>query len=203
MADEPSPPDDPEPEDPPAFAPLEVLIDELDGAGHGVVMTMGKGSVGKTTVAAAIAVALADRGHQVTLSTTDPAAHLADALDEDTLSGLRVERIDPPVETERYSAEVLAAATGLEAEVRALLTEDLRSPCTEEIAVFRAFARTVDQAQDRVVVLDTAPTGHTLLSAGAPRECQAERFVGDRGAPNRESERSEGAGMSSGDGAVE
>lgn len=203
MADEPSPPDDPEPEDPPAFAPLEVLIDELDGAGHGVVMTMGKGSVGKTTVAAAIAVALADRGHQVTLSTTDPAAHLADALDEDTLSGLRVERIDPAVETERYSAEVLAAATGLEAEGRALLTEDLRSPCTEEIAVFRAFARTVDQAQDRIVVLDTAPTGHTLLSAGAPRGCQAERFVGDRGAPNRESERPEGAGMSSGDGAVE
>lgn len=159
---------------PPTFAPLDALIDELDSAGRGVVMTMGKGGVGKTTIAAAIAVALADRGHEVTLSTTDPAAHLADALAEDTLSGLRVERIDPSVETERYSAEVLAAATGLDADGRALLAEDLRSPCTEEIAVFRAFARTVDQAQDRIVVLDTAPTGHTLLLLDAAESYQRE-----------------------------
>ena len=158
----------------PAFAPLEALIDELDRAGHGVVMTMGKGGVGKTTIAAAIAVALADRGHQVTLSTTDPAAHLADALADDTLSDLRVERIDPSVETERYSAEVLANATGLDADGRALLAEDLRSPCTEEIAVFRAFARAVDQAQDRIVVLDTAPTGHTLLLLDAAESYQRE-----------------------------
>jgi arsenite-transporting ATPase len=164
----------PEPDDlPPAFASLEALIDELDRAGHGVVMTMGKGGVGKTTIAAAIAVALADRGHQVTLSTTDPAAHLTEALSEDTLSGLQVERIDPGVETERYSAEVLAA-TGLDTDGRALLAEDLRSPCTEEIAVFRAFARTVDQAQQRIVVLDTAPTGHTLLLLDAAESYQRE-----------------------------
>jgi arsenite/tail-anchored protein-transporting ATPase len=159
---------------PPTFAPLDALVDELDSAGRGVVMTMGKGGVGKTTIAAAIAVALADRGHQVTLSTTDPAAHLADALAEDTLPDLRVERIDPSVEIERYSAEVLAAATGLGADGRALLAEDLRSPCTEEIAVFRAFARTVDQAQDRIVVLDTAPTGHTLLLLDAAESYQRE-----------------------------
>jgi arsenite-transporting ATPase len=142
---------------------LSELIDELDTAGTGVVMTMGKGGVGKTTLAAALAVALVDRGHLVTLSTTDPAAHLTDALADWAPDDLLVERIDPAVETARYTDEVLAAATGLDDEGRALLEEDLRSPCTEEIAVFRAFARTVDAARDRVVVLDTAPTGHTLL----------------------------------------
>jgi arsenite-transporting ATPase len=159
---------------PPAFNDLSQVIDELDRVGHGVVMTMGKGGVGKTTVAAAIAVALADRGHQVTLSTTDPAAHLSDALAGQTQTRLLVERIDPTVETERYSAEVLAAAPGLDAEGRALLAEDLRSPCTEEIAVFRAFARTVAEAQDRIVVLDTAPTGHTLLLLDAAESYQRE-----------------------------
>jgi arsenite-transporting ATPase len=159
---------------PPAFTDLSQLIDELARVGRGVVMTMGKGGVGKTTIAAAIAVALADRGHQVTLSTTDPAAHLSEALAGETQTKLLVERIDPAVETERYSAEVIAAATGLDAEGRALLAEDLRSPCTEEIAVFRAFARTVDEAQDRIVVLDTAPTGHTLLLLDAAESYQRE-----------------------------
>ena len=153
---------------------LEELIDELDAAGNGVVMTMGKGGVGKTTLAAAIAIALVDRGHQVTLSTTDPAAHITDALADATPEGLLVERIDPAVETGRYTDEVLAAATGLDDEGRALLEEDLRSPCTEEIAVFRAFARTVDAARERIVVLDTAPTGHTLLLLDAAQSYQRE-----------------------------
>lgn len=161
-------------EPPPVFDELGDLVDELDLAGQGVVMTMGKGGVGKTTVAAAIAVALADRGHQVTLSTTDPAAHLLDALNRESTDGLRVERIDPRAETDRYSTEVLASATSLDGDGRALLAEDLRSPCTEEIAVFRAFARTVDQATDRIVVLDTAPTGHTLLLLDAAESYQRE-----------------------------
>jgi arsenite-transporting ATPase len=156
------------------FPGLSELIDELDGAGNGVVMTMGKGGVGKTTLAAAVALALVERGHQVTLSTTDPAAHLTDALADSAPDGLLVERIDPAVETARYSDEVLAAATGLDDEGRSLLEEDLRSPCTEEIAVFRAFARTVDAARDRVVVLDTAPTGHTLLLLDAAQRYQRE-----------------------------
>jgi arsenite/tail-anchored protein-transporting ATPase len=156
------------------FDELAVLIDDLDAAGQGVVLTMGKGGVGKTTIAAAIAVGLADRGHQVTLSTTDPAAHLAQALTDEIPGGLNVERIDPEAETARYSAEVLDAAVGLDAEGRALLEEDLRSPCTEEIAVFRAFARTVDEARDRIVVLDTAPTGHTLLLLDAAESYQRE-----------------------------
>ena len=149
-------------------------MDELDRAGNGVVMTMGKGGVGKTTLAAAIAIALVDRGNEVTLSTTDPAAHIADALADEALDGLIVERIDPAVETARYAPEVLAAVEGLYAEGRSLLEEDLRSPCTEEIAVFRAFARTVAAARERIVVLDTAPTGHTLLLLDAAQSYHRE-----------------------------
>ncbi len=160
--------------DPPVLDDIESLIDELDQAGHGVVMTMGNGGVGKTTIAAAIAVALADREHQITLSTTDPAAHVADALADETLRGLRVQRIDPHAETARYTAEVLAAAGDLDAHGRALLAEDLRSPCTEEVAVFRAFARTIDDATDAIVVLDTDPTGHTLLLLDAAHSYQRE-----------------------------
>jgi len=124
---------------------------------------MGKGGVGKTTVAAAIATDLAHRGHMVHLTTTDPASHILDALDGEG-SGIQVSRIDPAAETSAYSAEVLAAASpDLDEHGRELLAEDLRSPCTEEIAVFRAFARTVASAEDGFVVIDTAPTGHSLL----------------------------------------
>ena len=159
------------PDAPAALAPpapkgtqrLETLVDELAAPGHGLIMTMGKGGVGKTTIAAAIAVELARRGHPVHLSTTDPAAHVAQTIG-DQPHGLKVSRIDPAVETRAYSAAVLAEAGGdLDANARALLEEDLRSPCTEEIAIFRAFARTVADAQEGFVVLDTAPTGHTLL----------------------------------------
>lgn len=142
---------------------LASLIDAIATAGHGVVMTMGKGGVGKTTVAAAMAVALAERGLPVHLSTTDPAAHLAATLDG-SLPNLELSRIDPRAEVAAYTAEVMATSgAGLDAAGRALLEEDLRSPCTEEIAVFRAFAATVERGRERIVVLDTAPTGHTIL----------------------------------------
>jgi arsenite/tail-anchored protein-transporting ATPase len=150
---------------PAALRPLESLtslVNDLAGAGCGVIMTMGKGGVGKTTLAAAIATELARRGLPVHLSTTDPAAHVAAAAGQ--IEGLQVSRIDPRVETKAYVDQVMATAgKGLDASGRALLEEDLRSPCTEEIAVFRAFARTVAQGKDAFVVLDTAPTGHTLL----------------------------------------
>jgi len=142
---------------------LEGLVAELEARGPGVIMTMGKGGVGKTTVAAAIAVALAERGQRVHLSTTDPAAHVLDALAGDRPANLSVSRIDPEVETERYRADVIRSAGQLEPAELALLEEDLRSPCTEEVAVFRAFSRLLGKARSSFVVLDTAPTGHTLL----------------------------------------
>ena len=149
----------------PALPPTQTLtqlVDDFAKAGRGVIMTMGKGGVGKTTIAAAIATELARRGCPVHLSTTDPAAHIAAAAGQ--LAGLQVSRIDPQAETRSYVEQVMATAgKNLDANARALLEEDLRSPCTEEIAVFRAFARTVAQGKDTFVVLDTAPTGHTLL----------------------------------------
>jgi arsenite-transporting ATPase len=149
---------------------LEALVDDLAARGHGLVMVMGKGGVGKTTVAAACAIGLVARGHSVHLSTTDPAAHLDMTLAGE-MPGLRVDRIDPKAETERYVAKVLETrGRGLDAAGLALLREDLRSPCTEEVAVFHAFSRIVAAARGGFVVLDTAPTGHTLLlmdAAGA------------------------------------
>ena len=146
----------------PPLESLSALVDDLVRAGRGVIMTMGKGGVGKTTVAAGIATELVRRGLPVHLSTTDPAAHVAAAAGEAV--GLQVSRIDPQAETKAYVEQVMTTAgQGLDANGRTLLEEDLRSPCTEEIAVFRAFARIVAQGQDRFVVLDTAPTGHTLL----------------------------------------
>jgi arsenite-transporting ATPase len=148
---------------------LGELVQQIEAGGPGVVMTMGKGGVGKTTVAAAIAVALAARGHRVTLTTTDPAAHVADALPDPPLN-LTVTRIDPAAETAGYTRAVLASAgKDLDAQAYALLEEDLRSPCTEEVAVFQAFARTVAAAADRYVVIDTAPTGHTVLLLDSSR----------------------------------
>ena len=142
---------------------LSALVDEIAADGHGLVMVMGKGGVGKTTLAAAIAVELAGRGLPVHLTTSDPAAHLADTLDA-SLPNLALSRIDPQEATARYRQHVMdSKGAQLDAEGRALLEEDLRSPCTEEIAVFQAFSRAIREGSRKFVVMDTAPTGHTLL----------------------------------------
>jgi arsenite-transporting ATPase len=163
----------------PGGASLGELVDELARAGHGVILTMGKGGVGKTTIAAAIAAELARRGFPVHLTTTDPAAHVAAAMG-DAIPGVCVTRIDAVHETAVYADEMLATASGLDARSRALLEEDLRSPCTEEVAVFRAFAHVVAGGEHGFVVVDTAPTGHTLLLLDAAQAYhrQVERTQG-------------------------
>ena len=126
-------------------------------------MFMGKGGVGKTTMAAAVATELAARGHEVLLTTTDPAAHITETLSGDQ-PNLTVSRIDPATETAKYQAHIMATkGKDLDDQARAMLEEDLRSPCTEEIAVFQAFSKVIRESSRHFVIMDTAPTGHTLL----------------------------------------
>jgi len=144
--------------------PLAKLVDEIAAPGNGLVLVMGKGGVGKTTTAACIAVELATRGYPVHLSTTDPAAHVADTLAGEVDGPLTVSRIDPHAETEAYIADIMAkCGPFIDNKARALMLEDLCSPCTEEVAVFQAFQRVIRQSTSRFVILDTAATGHTLL----------------------------------------
>jgi arsenite-transporting ATPase len=147
-----------------AWPSLTGWMDDLTSRGHGIILVMGKGGVGKTSIAAAVAVGIAQRGFPVRLSTTDPAAHLDSTLNSESLPTLSLDRIDPAAVTAQYRDEIMARAGGnLDARGKALLDEDLRSPCTEEIAIFRAFANAVSDAEQQFVVMDTAPTGHTVL----------------------------------------
>ena len=141
---------------------LKDVIDDLYQSEKKVIFTMGKGGVGKTSIAAAIALGLSAKGKKVHLTTTDPAAHLKYVVDEST--GITMSHIDEKEELKKYQEEILREArkTMSEDDI-AYVEEDLRSPCTQEIAVFRAFAEVVEKAEDQIVVIDTAPTGHTLL----------------------------------------
>ena len=142
---------------------LADVVDDIAANHRKVIFTMGKGGVGKTTVAAAIALDLSKKGKKVHLATTDPAAHLKFVLDAH--DGVRMSHIDEKKELKKYQDEVIreALATGISENDLDYIKEDLRSPCTQEIAVFRAFADIVEQSENEIVVIDTAPTGHTLL----------------------------------------
>jgi len=162
---------------------LTLLVDGIAEDGHGLVMLMGKGGVGKTTLAAALAVELARRGLPVHLTTSDPAANLSETL-SGGVPNLEVSRIDPRAETARYRQHVMETkGARLDAQGRALLEEDLLSPCTEEIAVFQAFSRAIREASRKFVVMDTAPTGHTLLLLDATGAYHREvtRQTGNKG----------------------
>lgn len=149
------------------IAGLNKLVDELtENQNHGLIMTMGKGGVGKTLAASAIAMMIAEKGHEVHLTTTDPAAHIQGFIDQlaELPANLTIDRIDPKVETQRYIAKILEQKGKKMGEAgRKLLLEDLKSPCTEEVAVFHAFSKAIHEARRKFVVIDTAPTGHTLL----------------------------------------
>lgn len=141
---------------------LKNVIDDLYSSGKKVIFTMGKGGVGKTTIAAAIALGMAQKGVKVHLTTTDPAAHIKFVIEES--NDITISRIDEEAELAKYKEEVLTKARETMGEDDiAYVEEDLKSPCTQEIAVFRAFAQVVEKAKNEVVIIDTAPTGHTLL----------------------------------------
>lgn len=146
---------------------IHTLVDELcSSQQHGLIMTMGKGGVGKTIAASVIAVLLANKGFDVLLTTTDPAAHIQDFIEQlgSLPANLTVERIDPKVETQRYIDKIMDhKGQGQSEEAKKLILEDLKSPCTEEVAVFHAFSKAISMAKRKFVVMDTAPTGHTLL----------------------------------------
>ncbi|UYG98246.1 arsenical pump-driving ATPase [Cytobacillus firmus] len=155
---------------------LSDVIEDFSSSNKRVIFTMGKGGVGKTTMASAIAVGLAEKGHKVHLTTTDPAAHLEFVFQNSQLNqNLSISRIDPKKEVEAYKAEVMSNVSDeLDDESLAYIEEDLNSPCTEEIAVFRAFAEVVEKSKDEVVVIDTAPSGHTLLLLDAAQSYHKE-----------------------------
>lgn len=155
---------------------LKDIIEDFSSSDTKLIFTMGKGGVGKTTVASAIAVGLVEKGHRVHLTTTDPAAHLNYQFQSKLMNqNLSISSIDPKQEVERYKADILSKASNdLDEDGIAYLQEDLNSPCTEEIAVFRAFAEVVAKTDNEIVVIDTAPTGHTLLLLDAAQSYSKE-----------------------------
>ena len=162
---------------------LKAVIEDFSTNGTKLIFTMGKGGVGKTTIASVLAVGLVEKGHRVHLTTTDPAAHLDYQFHSNHLNqNLTISSINPKVEVEKYKADVIAkSGKDLDEAGLAYLKEDLESPCTEEIAVFQAFAEVVAKSENEIVVIDTAPTGHTLLLLDASQSYskEIERSTGE------------------------
>ncbi|MDF1517545.1 MAG: ArsA-related P-loop ATPase, partial [Lutibacter sp.] len=146
---------------------IDELVENLTkNKTNGLIMTMGKGGVGKTITASALAIMIARKGFEVHLTTTDPAAHVQDFINQvsDLPKNLTIDRIDPKLETQRYTDKiVLQKGKDMDEQGKKLLLEDLRSPCTQEVAVFHAFSKAIQLAKRKFMLIDTAPIGHTLL----------------------------------------
>lgn len=146
-----------------SFDLIDKLIEELNRNKKGLILVMGKGGVGKSTIAKILANKLSNLGNHVHFSTTDPASDL-DYMLENTNGNMIIDKIDPKIETEKYINHVLnTKGKNYNEEQKKLLIEDLQSPCTEEVAVFHAFSGLIREAARKFVIVDTAPTGHTLL----------------------------------------
>ncbi|POB11525.1 ArsA family ATPase [Sulfobacillus sp. hq2] len=132
----------------------------------------GKGGVGKTSLSSAAAVALAQKGLNTLLVTTDPASNLGDVFGQpvglepqpvEAVNGLFVQAIDSKASLAAYKERALAPLRVLFPEtIVHAADEKMSGPCTEEMATFDPFIACLRNPAYDWVVFDTAPTGHTL-----------------------------------------
>lgn len=137
----------------------------------------GKGGVGKTSIAFATAVVLAERGKPVLLVSTDPESNVGQVFGVtigNTVSpiegvpGLSALELDPEQAADAYRERIIAPVRGLlpEREITSI-TEQLSGSCTTKVASFNEFTSLLAgeglASNFDHIVFDTAPTGHTLL----------------------------------------
>ncbi len=130
----------------------------------------GKGGVGKTSVSAATALWIANKGYKTLLLTTDPASHLGQIFETEIkdkpveyVKNLWITHIDSLKATQDYKENILSEARIKYDKQRVLaIEEELDSPCTEEMATFEKFIELATLKDYQIIVFDTAPTGHTL-----------------------------------------
>ncbi|KJS88211.1 MAG: arsenic ABC transporter ATPase [Peptococcaceae bacterium BICA1-8] len=140
----------------------------------------GKGGVGKTSIACVTAVHTAQKGFKTLLLTTDPAAHIGNVLGENVgdeitkinnIENLFGVKIDPKKTAQEYKNKILKEAQNkFDTNTIKAMQEELDSPCTEEMASFQKFINYASLNEFDVIVVDTAPTGHTLRLLELPMD---------------------------------
>ena len=135
------------------------------------VFFLGKGGVGKSTIASLTALYLAGRGFKTLLLTTDPASHLHNILGQEVghvpvgirgVANLFAARIDQKQALDEYRERILSELQGCYENTLKSVREDLNSPCAQEMAALEKFISYFEPNQYDIIVFDTAPTGHTL-----------------------------------------